>query len=191
MSSTNKGKLIVMSGPSGVGKSTVLKEVLDRLKGRLRLSVSATTRDPRPAEEEGIDYFFLSPEEFHRRREADEFLECCEVFGSGHWYGTLLSEVTPSLTEGKSVLLEIDVEGAARVLERYPEAVTIFVRPSSLEVLERRLRERGTESEEAVARRLEVAQRELRRAESYQHQVINDELAQAVSQIVEIVDAES
>lgn len=183
-----RGRLIVLSGPSGAGKSTIVEQVLARFGGRLRLSVSATTRPPRPNEKDGLHYFFLSPEEFQRRREAGEFLECCEVFGRGHWYGTLYAEVGPSLAEGKWVLLEVDVEGARRILDSHPEAISIFVRPSSLEELERRLRARGTETEEAIQRRLGVAQRELAEAHRYQHQVINDTVEQAVTHISRILE---
>src|SRR5690242_20589295 len=139
MPPTTTGRLVVISGPSGAGKSTLLKQLFAHFPN-IKPSVSATTRPPRPGETEGLDYHFLSAAEFQRRRAAGEFLESCEVFGSGHWYGTLESEVTPSLRQGKWVLLEIDVEGTLNVLERFPEAITIFVRPNSLEELERRLR---------------------------------------------------
>jgi guanylate kinase len=185
---TKPGRLIVLSGPSGAGKSTILERVIARFSGRLRLSISATTRPPRPGEQDRVHYYFLTPEEFQRRREAGEFLECCEVFGRGHWYGTLHAEVGPSLAAGKWVLLEIDVEGARHVLTAYPEAISIFVRPSSLEELERRLRARGTEAEEAVQRRLGVARRELAEADRYQHQVINDTVDQAVARISQILE---
>jgi guanylate kinase len=179
--------LIVLSGPSGVGKSTVLKGLLARHADRLRLSVSATTRPPRPGELDGVDYYFLNDEEFERRRRAGEFLECCEVFGRGHWYGTLLAEVTPSRNDQKWVVLDIDVDGAEKVLGQVPTALTIFLRPDSDAELERRLRERRTESDEAIARRLEVARRELARADQYQHQVVNDVVKRAVNEISEIL----
>jgi guanylate kinase len=179
--------LIVLSGPSGVGKSTVLRRLLARHADKLRLSVSATTRPPRPGETDGVDYYFLSDMEFTRRRQAGEFLECCEVFGRGQWYGTLLSEVTPSPGRQKWVVLDIDVDGAEQVRSRFPEVLTIFLRPSSVEELERRLRARGTESEEAIARRLEVARRELARAGYYTFQVENDVVDRAVDEISEIL----
>jgi guanylate kinase len=183
-----RGRLLVFSGPSGVGKSTLLGRVLDRCGDRLHLSVSATTRPPRRDERHGVDYHFVSQEEFHRRRLAGEFLECCEVFGTGHWYGTLLDEVLPSLEAGKWVVLEIDVEGAKTVLSKFPDAVTVFIRPESAEELERRLRQRGTESEQSIGRRLEVARRELATADAYQYQVINDRLDRAADELCQLLD---
>lgn len=188
MPSTSPGRLIIVSGPSGAGKTTVLKEVLAR-SPRLELSVSATTRPPRPGERDGVDYYFLSPDEFARRRKAGEFLESFEVFGRGYWYGTLTSEVAPRLAEGRWVVLEIDVDGTLAVLEKYPCAVTIFVRPDSLEELERRLRQRGTESEAAIQRRLEVARRELGFIDCYRFVVINQSVDQAVQEILSILQS--
>src|SRR4051812_41797859 len=181
------GNLIVLSGPSGVGKSTVLRSLVSHFPDDLRLSISATTRPPRPGEVNGIDYYFLTPEEFGRRRQAGEFLECCEVFGRGHWYGTLLSEVRPSPNDPKWVILDIDVDGAEKVRRQFPDVSTIFLRPSSDAELERRLRARGTESEEAIGRRLEVAPRELARAERYKYQVVNDTVDRAVQEIAGIL----
>jgi guanylate kinase len=186
MNAPSRGKLIVISGPSGAGKTTLLKKLFERCPG-LRMSVSATTRPPRPGERDGVDYYFLSAEEFERRRHGGEFLECYEVFGRGYWYGTLHSEVSPSLAVGKSIVLEIDVQGAMAVLERYPDAVTIFVHPSSLEELERRLRGRGTETEDSIRRRLGAARRELDSAGRYQYPVVNDDVDRAVQQICDII----
>jgi len=183
------GKLIIVSGPSGAGKTTVLQDVFHRMGDRLVASVSATTRPPRAGEHNGVHYHFLSDEEFQRRRQAGEFLECFEVFGRGYWYGTLKSEVEPRLGRGENVVLEIDVDGAMSVLEHYPEAVTIFVRPASLDQLERQLRGRKTESEEALQRRLEVARRELRFADQYQYNVINEDRRRAVNATCEILNS--
>ncbi|HEX3725069.1 MAG TPA: guanylate kinase [Pirellulales bacterium] len=182
------GRLIVVSGPSGAGKTTLLKRMFAECRRPLVASVSATTRRPRPGEVDGVDYHFLSAGEFARRRAAGEFLECCEVFTRGDWYGTLLSEVTPSLAAGKWVVLEIDVQGTLAVLERYPDAVTIFVLPASYEELERRLRDRGTESEDALARRLATARRELISAPCYRFRVVNDDLDRAVHEMCQIMD---
>jgi len=180
------GKLVVISGPSGVGKSTILRRLLTDLP-QLIPSVSATTRPPRAGERDGIDYHFLSAEEFEKRRAAGEFLECCRVYGRQHWYGTLVAEVAPRLAAGAWVVLEIDVEGTLSILERYPDAVTIFVEPGRPEQLEERLTGRGTESPEAMARRLEVARRELLEAHRYQHQVVNENLETAVDSIKRIL----
>ena len=188
MSAPIPGQLVVLSGPSGVGKSTVVREVLARFGERLRLSISATTRPPRQGEQDGVDYYFLTDDQFAGRREAGEFLECIEVFGRGHWYGTLWSEVRSSLEAGLWVILEIDVEGAQDVLGRFPEAVTIFILPGDLAELERRLRSRGTESEEAIKRRLSVARHELQRADRYQYQVVNETVAGAVDEISHILE---
>lgn len=180
------GKLVIVSGPSGAGKTTVLRRLFAEAPVPLVASVSATTRPPRPGEVEGRDYHFLAEEDFRLRRERGEFLETFQVFGS-HWYGTLASEVTPSLKAGKWVVLEIDVQGASCVVQRFPDAVTIFLRPSSLEELERRLRQRGTESEAALQRRLAQARDELTQAGWYSYQVINDDVERAVAEIVQIL----
>jgi len=181
------GKLIVISGPSGSGKSTVLKRVFDECGLPLTWSVSATTRSPRPGEVEGKDYHFLSQDQFQQRREAGEFLESFEVYGQGHWYGTLASEVAPRLDRGDWVVLEIDVIGTMAVLDRYPDAITIFVRPSSIEELDRRLTARGTETREAIDRRLDVARREMKSIDRYRHEVVNDDVDQAVEQLCDIL----
>jgi guanylate kinase len=170
-----------------VGKTTVLRRVFQRAPLPLVASVSATTRPPRPGEVEGVDYHFLFPEEFDARRQKGEFLECFQVFGQGYWYGTLQSEVTAGLAAGKWVVLAVDVQGALAVMERYPDAITIFIRPSSIAELQRRLRGRGSESEEAIQKRLARAQYELTLADRYRYQVINDDVDQAVEQICTIL----
>ncbi|TWT90332.1 Guanylate kinase [Pseudobythopirellula maris] len=189
------GKLVILSGPSGVGKSTIVRKLIERGGGMLRLSVSATTREPRAGEVAGRDYHYLSKEDFAARREAGDFLECVEVFGRGCWYGTLWNEVRPSLAAGVWVILEIEVDGAERARKAFPEAITVFIAPAkdlaaSQRVLEERLRARGTETEEAIQRRLEVARHELERAGEYQHRVINEGLDDAVDEINKIFLAE-
>lgn len=181
------GRLIILSGPSGAGKSTVVQQLLSDCPVPLKMSVSATTRARRPGEVDGVHYHFLTPEQFERRREDGEFLECKEVFQRGDWYGTLRSEVAAGRAEGKWVLLEIDVAGALSVLEQVPDAVTIFLHPGSMEELQQRLAARGTESQESLARRIEVARQEMKFISRYQHEVINDSVPRAVAEICEIL----
>ncbi len=183
----SSGRLVIISGPSGAGKSTVVQRLLAECPLPIELSVSATTRPPREGEQDGVHYHFLTPEAFQQRRLADEFLECKEVFGRGDWYGTLRSEVASGLDQGKWVLLEIDVEGALAVLEKQPDAITIFLHPGSLEELERRLRNRGTEDDASMARRLEVARREMTCLNKYSFEVINHSVDRAVQEICDIL----
>ena len=140
----------MVSGPSGAGKTSVMRRVYQSCRVPLVRSVSATTRPPRADETDGVDYHFVTNDEFQLLRRRGEFLECFEVFGQAHWYGTLRSAVTSGLSRGKWVVLEIDVQGALEVMRQYADAITIFLRPSSREELERRLRGRGTETEQAV-----------------------------------------
>ncbi len=184
--SQSEGQLVVLSGPSGVGKSTLLRRLLTDFSSLIP-SISATTRPPRTGEKPGVDYHFLSPEEFETAKKAARFIECCQVYGREYWYGTLEDEVTPRLSHGKWVILEIDVEGTLSILERYPQAVTIFVEPSDPAHLEERLRGRGTESPEAIQRRLEVAHRELRQSGHYRHRVVNDLVEDALANIKTIL----
>ncbi len=182
-----RGRLVVVSGPAGAGKTTLLRRVFERCRVPLVASVSATTRPPRAGEIDGVDYHFLTREEFDRRRREGEFIECYRVFEENDWYGTLRSEVDAGLRAGKWVVLTIDVHGAMAVLEQFPEAITIFVRPGSVEELERRLRGRATENEDAVRRRLQTAENELKLAGRYRYQVVNDDMDLAVEEISTIL----
>jgi guanylate kinase len=183
----NLGRLIIVSGPSGAGKSTVVKTLLAKCELPLELSVSATTRTPRTGEIDGKNYYFLTKEDFFQRKNAGKFLECKEVFGRGDWYGTLNAVVSSGLKRGKWLILEIDVQGALSILERRDDPITIFVHPGSMEELELRLRQRGTETEEAIHRRLEVAREEMSFRHRYQHQVINRNLEVAVDEICQLL----
>jgi guanylate kinase len=183
--SGQRGPLVILSGPSGAGKSTVLKRLLDSGEWPLRLSVSATTRAPRGQERDGVDYHFWTRERFLAEVAAGAFLEWAEVFGN--CYGTLRSEVEPYRDRGVGVILDIDVQGAAQVRQKCPDAVTVFLRTSSMDEYERRLRKRHTEDEPALQRRLAAARGELAHAREYQHQVINDDLESAVADLRAIV----
>ncbi len=180
--------VVVLSGPSGTGKTTVVRRLLQESPVKLVKSISATTRPPRPNETDGEDYHFLSTEEFETKRHAGEFLECAEVHKSGYWYGTLLSEVQRARDEGGWVLLEIDVEGALNVMQRYPRTVSIFL-STPPEEYERRLRARGTEDEAVIRRRLQTAERELTFADRYRYQVVNERLDDAVREICQILES--
>jgi guanylate kinase len=183
-------RIVIVSGPSGAGKTTVMRKVFGHVPIPLVASVSATTRSPRPGEVDGKDYHFLTNDDFQLHRQRGDFLECFEVFGKGHWYGTLWSEVTAGFQDGKWVVLEIDVQGALAVLKRFPAAISIFIRPSSLAELERRMRERGSETEEEIKQRLSRAEEELTFAPQYNYQVINDRIGHAVQEICNILTKE-
>jgi guanylate kinase len=177
--------LIVVSGPSGSGKSTVIAEVLRRSRRPLRLAVSATTRKPRLREKEGVDYHFVSREEFQKLRDAGEFLESAEVHGN--WYGTLRQEVEKYRPNGVGVILDIDVQGARAVRQQYPDCTTIFLCTSSWEAYEQRLRQRGTEDEASIQRRLATARVELGQKEEFDFVVLNDDLGDAISWVGGII----
>lgn len=182
-------QFVVLSGPSGSGKTTIVERLLERSKIKLIKSVSATTRPPRKNEIEGDNYYFLTRDEFARRRQAGEFLECAEVHGTGNWYGTLRSEVERARKAGGWALLEIDVQGAVQIMHKYPQALTIFLKTSSEAEYEKRLRGRGTDSEEIIERRLANARKELEQAPHYRYQVVNDDLDRAVEEIVNIISS--
>ena len=183
-----RGKLFVYAGASGVGKGTIMKELLKRNE-RIRLSVSATTRNPREGEVHGREYFFVSKDEFKQMIEEDGFLEHAQY--CDNYYGTPKSYVDEQLSKGLNVFLEIELQGAQNVLKLRPDAVSIFIVPPSVEELERRLRDRGTETEEAIEKRLAQAKVELDNAKLYQYIVINDDLDTAVQDVLAIVDKET
>lgn len=184
---TQRPQLTIVSGPSGAGKSTVVRKLLDLCDLPIEVSISATTRQPRDGEQDGRDYHFISKERFDAMRSADAFLECKEVYGRGDWYGTLRKTVDDGLASGRWVLLEIDVQGAMSVVEQRPGAISFFVHPGSLEELERRLRNRGTDTEQAIARRLEVASEEMQAIPKYRYEIINDDVDRAAREICELL----
>ena len=188
MGSSDQGRLIIISGPSGAGKSTVVRRLLKECDLPLTLSTSATTRPPRAGEVDGVDYLFMDQDEFDRRRNAGEFLECKEVFGLGYWYGTLRQQVASGLLQGRWVILEIDVQGALAVLDQQEfDPITVFLHPGGMEELEHRLRNRETESEEVICARLETALAEMRYMHRYQYEVINGSVDVAVAEICQLL----
>lgn len=173
-------RLIVLTGPSGVGKGTLLQAILKRHPD-LYVSISATTRSPRPGEIDGQHYHFLTRPEFERKVAQGEFLEWAEF--AGNLYGTLRSAIEEQLRQGKRVILEIELAGARQIRKTFPEARRIFILPPSIDELESRIRHRGTESDEAIARRLARAQAEIDAASEFDLQIINDDFERAIEQI--------
>jgi guanylate kinase len=180
-------KVFVITGPSGVGKGTLIRELLSHVPD-LELSVSATTRAPREGEENGRDYHFLAPEEFEQRVEEKDFLEFATY--SGNRYGTLRSEVERCLEHGRSVVLEIEVQGAQQVRAAKPDSVQIFIAPPDPAVLRKRLIGRGTDSTDAIDERLKVAEQELAAQDDFDHQIVNDDISRAANELVEVVRSE-
>ena len=181
------GELIVLSGPSGVGKSTVIAELMSS-RDNLYFSVSFTTRQPRVGEADGINYNFVAREEFERMIAADELLEYAQYVGN--YYGTSLKLIQEKLDAGVDVLLDIEVQGAAKVHARCPEAISIFIVPPSFEELSRRLKNRATDAEEVIQNRLQKAREEYREIVNYDYLVVNDKVTSAVEEIVAILTAE-
>ncbi len=184
MAAIEPGRLIVLAAPSGAGKTTLAHKLLAREPG-LKFSISYTTRPPRETEVPGEDYFFVSEDEFGEMRANDAFLECAEVFD--HWYGTSQEYIQSLLDRGRSVLLEIDWQGAAQVRSRRPDAVFVFIMPPSRDELERRLRGRRTDSETVIQRRLRQALSDMAHWSEFDYVIINDDLDKAAAELADIV----
>lgn len=180
------GNLFVISGPSGAGKGTLLSKLIERIPDAW-VSVSATTRNPRPGEEEGVHYYFLDKDHFLELVNHDGFLEWAKVHDN--YYGTLKESVLEHMKAGEQVILEIDVQGALQVRNVIPEAHLVFIEPPSLEELERRLRSRGTESDDVISSRMKTAEVELAQKMEYDIQVVNDDLEQAVNELTAVINS--
>lgn len=184
---SNTGLLIVFSGPSGAGKDTILKKLLESSQN-IKLSISATTRSPRTGEQDGIDYHFLTKEKFLQLIEKDEMLEHAEY--CGNFYGTPSAPIENWMNGGNDVILEIEVQGGAQIKKKRPDCVSIFILPPSIQELEQRLRARNTENEETIQKRMAVAREEIKLAKNYDYVVINDTVENAVNKIHTIISAE-
>lgn len=188
MNIMTKGKIIILSAPSGTGKSTIISRLMDYEGLKLGFSISATSRAPRGEEKDGREYYFLTSEEFHRRVENGEFVEWEEVY-AGTCYGTLVSEVERVTGSGRNLIMDIDVKGALNVKKRYgKDALSIFILPPSVEELERRLRARSTDSEESIARRLDKAEYEMGFSDKFDRRVVNDSLDSCCSEVKKLIE---
>ena len=185
---TKKGTLMVVSGPAGVGKGTIVKLACEKANGNIHLSVSATTRNPRPIDKEGVTYYFKTKEEFQSMIANGEVLEWAEYVGN--YYGTPRRPVEEALEKGLDVILEIEVQGAMQIKKNFPGAVLTFVAPPSREELENRLRGRGTETEEQILSRLETANKELAMMGEYDYVVVNNLIEEASDDLITILRAE-
>lgn len=184
---TRSSRLIIISSPSGAGKSTLCRKLIDEFK-EIRYSISTTTRSPRPSEQDGVHYHFVTAEQFQSMIDQEAFVEWAEVHG--RFYGTSHAEIRRSQESGMSLVLDIDIQGAAQFKEAYPETITIFLLPPSMAELERRIRDRGENTAEQIALRLENALREMKHHESYDYIVVNDDLEEAYVELRAIFMAE-
>lgn len=185
---SEQGLLVIFSGPSGSGKGTVLRSLLPG-HSDIVLSISTTTRSPRPGERDGVEYFFRSREEFEQMIREDQLLEYAQY--SGNYYGTPADFIRSQREQGRHVLLEIEVQGALQVMERCPDAVSVFLVPPSLRILEERLRGRGTETQDVIRRRMEAAHQEIKQMGRYQYVVVNDQVERAAQDLSSILRAET
>ena len=183
--SPENGRLFIISAPSGAGKTTLCNALLKRFTD-LRYSVSHTTRPPRDGEQNGVDYYFVSIEEFKKNIERNLWAEWAEVHG--HFYGTSAKFIESTLCKENDILLDIDVQGAKQILKRYPDAITIFIMPPSIPELEKRLKNRGNDSRHTIAKRLTAAEAEIAQKKFYTHEIINDSLPEAVEQLTNIIN---
>ena len=184
VNAADRGRLILVTGPSGVGKGTLIKVLRERHPD-LGFSVSATTRSPRPGEQHGVHYYFYSREQFQELRDRGEFLEWAEF--AGNCYGTPISPVIERLNQGNDILLEIELQGARQVMDRWPEALKIFISPPSMEELEKRLRDRSQDSENSIAQRLKTAETELLATDEFDVTIVNDRLEDTLTALEEVV----
>ena len=181
----NKGRIFIVSGPSGAGKSTILKSILEKYPDTF-FSISATTRNPRPGEISGINYHFVSKEKFEDMIAKDELLEYAQYVDN--YYGTPAGPVFQNVDEGHNVIIEVEVQGYMQLRNKLPEAVSLFIAPPSLEVLEKRLRDRSTETEEKIIKRISTAKIEMEYAKNYDYTIVNNDLSSAIAETLNIIE---
>lgn len=180
----NRDRLFILSAPSGAGKTTLCKALLSRFTDML-YSISYTTRKPRANEQDGVDYYFIPKEEFKKKIKEHKWAEWAEVHGN--FYGTSAEFMDKKLSLGHDILLDIDVQGTAQILKRYPDSVTIFIMPPSLDILKKRLESRGADSRDTILKRIKNAEKEMAKKDLYRHLIVNDKLPEAIDQLLSII----